>query len=129
MRTVFAVFIAIIVSASAWAQEAVDALGDPLPAGARARLGSTRFRLGGHIASAALSPDGKWIAGSNNSDQITLCDPQTGKEISRFRLPAGYGASFMAFSPDNRSLAVMGFNPFIQVLAIPSGKLIAKLQL
>src|SRR5260221_11131770 len=65
-----------------------DAQGDPLPQGARARLGSTRYRPGGNITAAALSADGKWIATCNGGDVLTLSDPETGKEISRLRLPA-----------------------------------------
>lgn len=106
----------------------VDAQGDPLPAGARARLGSTRFRVGGNIAAAALSPDGKWIASTNNVDTVTLTDPTTGKEIRRFRLPGGYGASFVTFAPDGKRLAVLGYSSFVQVVDIPSGKLVSKLQ-
>ena len=107
---------------------AVDAQGDPLPPGAKLRLGSTRFRVGGNITAAALSLDGKWIASSSSGDTITLADPKTGKETSRFRLPGGYGASFLTFSPDGKYLAVMGYGPFMQVVEVPSGRAVAKMQ-
>jgi WD40 repeat protein len=100
---------------------------DPLPAGARARLGSTRYRLPNAIGAAALAPNGKWIATSNNGDIITLADPATGKEVHRLRIPGGFGASLLTFSPDGQNIAVMGYMPFLQIVAVPSGKLVAKL--
>ncbi|HWY87874.1 MAG TPA: WD40 repeat domain-containing protein, partial [Gemmataceae bacterium] len=138
-RLVFAVLVLFLCNSWGVAQEfpnlpsgspgtGVDAQGDPLPHGARARLGSTRFRLGGTVTAAALSLDGKWIVSGNNSDVLTLSDPKSGKEISRLRIPGGYGASFLTFSPDSRNIAVMGYAPFLQIVAIPSGKLVSKLQ-
>src|SRR5205085_2694788 len=38
-----------------------DQAGDPLPAGAVARIGSTRYRPGAGIDEAALSPDGRLV--------------------------------------------------------------------
>src|SRR5438552_1092627 len=38
-----------------------DTLGDPLPVGARARLGTTRMRNHGGWSDAALTPDGRHI--------------------------------------------------------------------
>ena len=107
----------------------LDAQGDPLPHGARARLGTIRYRPGGNISGAALSPDGQWLVSSNNSDILTLSDPRTGKETGRVRLPGGYGAANLIFSPDSKNLAVMSYAPFLQIVAIPSGKLVSKLQI
>jgi WD40 repeat protein len=104
----------------------VDVDGDPLPHGARARLGSTRLRLGGEFGTAALSADGKWIASMNSGNVLSLSEPTTGKEISRLVIP-GTGAAVVAFAPDGRSIAVVGLMPYVQIVAIPSGKLLAKL--
>src|ERR1043165_2775795 len=52
-------------TASISAQELKDAFGDPLPKGAIARIGTTRYRMRGnslHPDGAHLSPDGKLIA-------------------------------------------------------------------
>jgi RNA polymerase sigma factor (sigma-70 family) len=55
-----------------------DALGDPLPQGAIARLGSLRFYHGTGVGRVVLSPDGKWVVGWGKSNR--LWDARTGKE-------------------------------------------------
>src|SRR5690242_4237004 len=59
---------------------------EPLPAGARLRLGSTRWRQGGCVFSVAWAPDGKTVAtaGGFSDRAIHLWDAATGKELRRF---------------------------------------------
>jgi RNA polymerase sigma factor (sigma-70 family) len=58
-----------------------DLLGDPLPVGAVARLGGTRFRLG-HPEMLAYSPDGKVLfAGCQYG--VTLFEAATGRPLRR----------------------------------------------
>jgi WD40 repeat protein len=82
------------------------AAGDPLPSGALARLGTTRFRLPGFFnQSGALSPDGKTFALPRANNSLSLLDTTTGKEVRQLRINAG-GATSMSFAPDGKSLAV-----------------------
>ena len=81
----------------------LDALGDPLPEGAIARLGTLRMRLATYIA---VSPDGKLIAGVAKGDHaIKLWDTSTGKEIRRLQVDANRWPVAPVFSPDGNWLA------------------------
>jgi RNA polymerase sigma factor (sigma-70 family) len=61
-----------------------DALGDPLPVGAVARLGTTRLRHGDDIFFAAYTPDGKALLTAGMDQNIRLWELPTGKELRRF---------------------------------------------
>lgn len=93
---------------------AVDRYGDPLPAGAVARLGTIRFGHGGQLHAIAYSPDGKTIA-SGGPGRIMLWEAATGKPIAPLVLPAGgaargrVGHTFrLAFTRDGRQLISVG---------------------
>src|SRR5262245_79501 len=65
---------------------ALDRHGNPLPAGAVARMGGLRFRHGDRILRVAFSPDGKRvISGGLDDGMLRLWDVQTGKELRGFR--------------------------------------------
>src|SRR5260370_27591993 len=70
---------------TAWADPPInagDALGDPLPRGARVRLGTTRFRLRHSCLTVALSPDGKWLAcDAAYTSRIRLFEAATGRRV------------------------------------------------
>src|SRR4051795_10182062 len=59
----------------------VDRAGDPLPPGAVARLGTTRFRHGGSICQVAYTPDGKILTTLGDDGLIRLWDAAAGVEI------------------------------------------------
>jgi RNA polymerase sigma factor (sigma-70 family) len=84
----------------------LDAQGDPLPAGALARLGTERFRHGGPVEALSLSADGKRLATGADDGTIRFWDVQTGKLLRRWD---GLGAFVMGFSvalsPDSKVLA------------------------
>lgn len=66
----------------------VDALGDPLPTEAIARLGTVRFRHGSNIYELAFTPDGKQIVAFGH-DAVRTWDAATGKEVGRVPIDAG----------------------------------------
>jgi WD40 repeat protein len=108
------------------ATAAVDQHGDPLPAGARARLGTVRFRLPEYMQAAALAPDGKLLAVSNYQT-IALLDTGTGREVRR--LSSNFlGATALAFSPDGKLLASVDNSNRIQLREVAGGKLVVQLQ-
>jgi len=85
-------------------QEArVDRYGDALPDGALARLGTTRFRQGFMVYSAAFSPDGKSIATASAGQGVYIWDAATGKD--RFQLLPRRHITAVAYTPDGNLVA------------------------
>ncbi len=82
-----------------------DPEGDPLPRDALARLGTTRFRQGGHIDHLVFTPDGKVLISSSAWDRIRLWDAATGKEARRW--PDATPARAIALSPNGKLLAAL----------------------
>jgi RNA polymerase sigma factor (sigma-70 family) len=100
-------------------QTRLDRHGDPLPAGAIARLGTVRWRHGFVVNAMAYSPDGKKIAAVGAGRAITLWDAATGKEIHQF--PNRGQPNHLAFSPDGKMLATTS-TPDCQLLDVATGK-------
>lgn len=80
-----------------------DRHGDPLPAGAVARLGTVRFRHVGWIERLAFSADGTFLATAGN-DGVQLLETATGRPV---RLVAGRADS-VTFLDRGKRLAVGG---------------------
>jgi WD40 repeat protein len=81
-----------------------DRFGDPLPEGALALLGTTRFRQGLAVTSRALfSRDGKKIASAGTEHGVYLWDAVTGRLLRRLTDHTLENA--LAFSPDGKLLA------------------------
>jgi WD40 repeat protein len=88
----------------------VDALGDPLPAGAIARLGTVRFRAGDEIKRLTFTPDGKRLV-TQGYGGVSVWDAATGKELHHLASKKGRDLGHGDLSPDGKLLAVWGHVP------------------
>jgi RNA polymerase sigma factor (sigma-70 family) len=106
-----------------------DADGNPLPAGAVARLGTLRLRQGGWLRGICLSPDGKTLATVGAGDhQVRLWDASDGKELRRFAIGGLRGTcQAVAFAPDGKTLAVGGESE-VFLLDADSGKVLHQVE-
>jgi WD40 repeat protein len=124
-----------------------DLYGDPLPAGALARMGTVRFCYS--ATSIAYSPDGKVLAAGGADNHIRLYDAATGKEIRRLSghqvrtfkseedskgaVPflvesVGEGnVTTLGFSPDGKTLASGGWDDMVRLWDVATGKELHKL--
>ncbi len=96
-------------SAPAAVAARTDANGDTLPAGARARLGTSRFRSPNTFRSVAFTPDGKHLL-TGGWGGACLWDVATGRVLRRYgqELPQPYEAAHL--SPDGKLVAVGGWS-------------------
>ncbi|HEX5272271.1 MAG TPA: WD40 repeat domain-containing protein, partial [Gemmataceae bacterium] len=81
-----------------------DRFGDPLPAAAVARIGTTRFRHGDYIHSVAFTADGKRIV-SYGDDGVRAWDAATGRQLRHLPAPAGGRFLWAACSADGELVA------------------------
>jgi WD40 repeat protein len=124
-----ALVVALACTASGAADEPrVDRFGDPLPAGALLRLGTSRFRHDGTIYSIAYSPDGRLLVTGNagyrslmQDASVVVWDAESGK-----RLRTWYGHAHVvrcvAISHDNRHVAVVNGYGHFHLYDITTGK-------
>jgi RNA polymerase sigma factor (sigma-70 family) len=106
-----------------------DCYGDPLPAGAIARVGTARFRHGSQVYCLAFSPDGRYLAGGGYHGDLCLWDRATGKLVQRLVHPSKIDslsrATAIAFSPDSKILA--SNKGKASLWEVPSGRLLRNL--
>ncbi|MEZ0228459.1 MAG: WD40 repeat domain-containing protein, partial [Planctomycetota bacterium] len=87
------------------AEPVKDASGDAIPDGARARLGTLRFRCTYGITRAAWAPDGKSVAVAAGND-LKVFDRQSGKALDALTvdMPLGWVISSFAWTPDGKAI-------------------------
>ncbi|HEV3341000.1 MAG TPA: hypothetical protein VG125_11605, partial [Pirellulales bacterium] len=95
--------------ADEWPRARVDLFDDPLPDGAVARIGTTRFRHGDFIPSLAFTADGKRVL-SYGLDSVHVWDTATGRELRRLSAEPGKRFVWAGFSPDGKLAATTQFD-------------------
>jgi WD40 repeat protein len=98
-----------------------DSYGDPLPEGARARLGTLRFRHNAPVRCIAFSPDGKTLATGSEDRTVRIWDTKTGKERCRLTGHAGW-VDCVAFSPDGKTLVSGGDRDDVRLWDVATGR-------
>jgi WD40 repeat protein len=83
-----------------------DLLGDPLPPGAVARLGSPRLRHGNIVTGVAYTPDGRFAISASADRTIRVWEPATGKEAARLRTDGDLRG--LTLSPNGKQFATCG---------------------
>ena len=105
----------------------VDRAGDPLPPGAVARLGTTRFRHGNSIRQVAYNPDGKILVSLGDDGVIRLWDAANGVEIRRLA-EAPPRTSGFALVSDGRTLVTASRDDgLIRTWEVASGRPIRRI--
>jgi WD40 repeat protein len=77
-----------------------------------------------HTHSVAISPDGKWVAGSSNDGHICIWDAETGQDRLHIAAPCRKGSLSpqLAFAPDGKSLASAGTDGAVRLWDLATAK-------
>jgi WD40 repeat protein len=84
-------------------QARTDRLGDPLPEGAVARLGTVRLRHSGPVTHVTFVPGGKWLLSGSAVRTVRLWELPSGREAHRFP-GALLQSAHQCLSPDGKIL-------------------------
>lgn len=98
-----------------------DLHGDPLPAGATARLGTTRFRHQESLLAIAFSADGKALYATDTTGAVRVWDAATGRERRKFHTDSG-PCVLAAFLADGKVLYRHGYNQPSSLWDVDTGK-------
>lgn len=120
----------VLLLCASWGQDPApggpkDTVGDPLPPGVVARMGSARLLHGGLVTALAYSPDGKLLASGGCDGKLRFWEAESWRPVGV--LPAGGSVQepwvSVAFSPDGRSLATRSGGR-LRLWSSPAGELL-----
>jgi WD40 repeat protein len=97
----FATALVLVVLPALAGLAADDPFGDPIPEGARVRLGTARMRRSVIGDPTVFTPNGKYLASSANRGEVTLVDVASGKVVRTPPIIGSFGAT-RAFSADGK---------------------------
>jgi WD40 repeat protein len=120
--TVFALERTLAAAPAARAARA-DALGDPLPPAARARLGTARLYAGQGISQLLFSRDGKLLFSLSESHQFQAWDTATGREVQPLKDRPDDPLT-LALSPNGRMLAMTESLNQVRVWDLLTGRVV-----
>jgi hypothetical protein len=99
---------------------------EPLPEGAVARLGESRFQNFGRTFALAFSPDGKYLAAGSWDGLITWWDLGTRRPLRHWGAHSG-PVTALAIAPDGRAIASAGKDREIRLWGTADGRLLKAL--
>lgn len=107
------------------ARSADDPYGDPIPDGAKLRLGTARLRSNAGNLS-ALTPDGKFLVGTSFGAGVVFVDPATGKVARTVKIDGEFGTVY-GFSADGKRMVGSGYGS-AAVADADTGKALARVK-
>ena len=116
--------LAVAILSTAIGLAADDAYGDPIPEGAKARLGTARMRNASISVPTAITPDGKFLVAFLPTGATGYVEPATGKVARTFRVDGVFIAPTW-FSADGKRAVIGGYSPPV-VIETETGKALAK---
>ncbi len=117
-------------TAAAYAETSRDVYDDPLPAGAKVRLGTLRWRHGGAVVFTAYTADAKGLLTASQDGTVRLWDAESGKEIRRYGSPHSQPnmISCGALSLDGQTVVLGGQDGTITLYEVDNGKRINQMK-
>lgn len=133
-RTYLAIILTAALAAACAGDEATPAAmrrdrhGDPLPAGAVTRLGTTRWRANGEVYQVCPAPDGKRLILAGNH-MLSLWDTSTGRMIRTFPDEGVRYAWTVAYAHDGKTIYAAGQSEVIRAWDVETGKVVRKFEI